>query len=148
MNKAYLTVGIIILSVIALVIINVIVNFSTGNELDYYLLKETANAAMQDAIDVNFTQQDATVRIDKEQFAESFLLRFASTVDSRRAYNIKFYDISEIPPKVSIRVTSSDSSNSVKGQTVSVVNELTAIVETDYQKDPAATHYAKTQNKS
>lgn len=148
MNKAYLTVGIILLSIIALVIINVIVNFTTGNELDYYLLKETTNAALTDAVDQAYLQGTGVVRIDKEKFAESFLLRFASTVDSRRDYNIKFYGISEIPPKVSIKVTSSDSSKSVNGQTATVVNELTSIVETDYTEDPATTYFLQTQNKS
>ena len=46
MNKGMLTVGIILLSLIALLLINVLTNFSTGSELDYYLVKETADAAM------------------------------------------------------------------------------------------------------
>ena len=40
MNKAMLGVGIILLSIIALGIINVVQNYTTGNELDYYLLKK------------------------------------------------------------------------------------------------------------
>ena len=41
MNKAMLTIGIIILSILALGAINLVQNYTTGNELDYYLLKET-----------------------------------------------------------------------------------------------------------
>ena len=43
MNKGMLTVGIILLSVIALLLINVLTNYSTGSELDYYLVKETTH---------------------------------------------------------------------------------------------------------
>ena len=52
MNKGMLTVGIILLSVIALLMINVLTNFSTGSELDYYLVKETTDAAIEDSIDL------------------------------------------------------------------------------------------------
>ena len=45
MNKGMLTAGIILLSVIALLLINVLTNYSSGSELDYYLVKETTNAA-------------------------------------------------------------------------------------------------------
>ena len=51
MNKGMLTAGIILLSVIALLLINVLTNYSSDSELDYYLVKETTNAAMTDAID-------------------------------------------------------------------------------------------------
>ncbi|MBR6949912.1 MAG: hypothetical protein IKH54_07005, partial [Bacilli bacterium] len=50
MNKAMLTVGIILLAVMSLLLINVLNNYETGGELDYYLVKETTEAAMQDAI--------------------------------------------------------------------------------------------------
>ena len=46
-NKGMLTVGIILLAIIGLLLINIISNYSTGSELDYYLVKETAKAAME-----------------------------------------------------------------------------------------------------
>jgi len=54
MNKGMLTVGVILLSLIALLLINVLSNYSTGSELDYYLVKETTDAAMVDAIDESY----------------------------------------------------------------------------------------------
>ena len=54
MNKGMLTVGIILLSLIALLLVNVLTNYSTGKELDYYLVKETTDAAMEDALDLLF----------------------------------------------------------------------------------------------
>lgn len=106
MNKGMLTVGIILLSLIALLLINVLTNFSTGSELDYYLVKETADAAMEDSIDLAYKRTCGLYRIDKEKFVENFIYRFASNVDNTRNYNIKFYDINEVPPKVSIKIDS------------------------------------------
>ena len=54
MNKGMLTVGIIFLGLIALLLLQILNNYSTGSELDYYLLKETTDAAMEDAIDYTF----------------------------------------------------------------------------------------------
>ena len=142
MNKAYLTVGIILLSIIALSIINLLNNYSTGNELDYYLLKETTEAALNDALD-NGYERTGIVRMDKEKFEESFLLRFANSVDNRRYYNIKFYDINEVPPKVTIRV-SSGTSYSFKNESIDIVSDITMIAETVNKTDPAVSFY---QNK-
>ena len=50
MNKGMLSVGIILLSVIALLLLNVLSNYSTGGELDYYLVKETVDAAELTAV--------------------------------------------------------------------------------------------------
>lgn len=106
MNKGMLTVGIILLSLIALLLINVLTNFSTGSELDYYLVKETADAAMNDSIDYAYLRRCGLYRIDKEKFVENFVYRFASNVDNTRNYDIKFYDINEVPPKVSVKIDS------------------------------------------
>lgn len=106
MNKGILTVGIIILAVFGLLLINVISNYSTGSELDYYLVKETAEAAMEDAIDVKYYRDNYALRMDKDKFVESFLRRFAESVDNTRYYRIGFYDLNEVPPKVSIKVDS------------------------------------------
>lgn len=106
MNKGMLTVGIILLSVITLILINVLTNYSTGSELDYYLVKETTDAAIEDSIDVYYLRTCGVYRLDKEKFVESFLYRFADSVDTTRSYKIGFYDINEVPPKVSVKVDS------------------------------------------
>ena len=106
MNKGMLTVGIILLAILGLLLINIISNYSTGSELDYYLVKETAEAAMEDAIDVKYYRDNYALRIDKDKFVESFLRRFADSVDNTRYYRIGFYDLNEVPPKVSIKVDS------------------------------------------
>ena len=106
MNKAMLSVGIVFLAVLALLLINVLNNYATGGELDYYLVKETTEAAMTDALDTNFQAMNGVVRMDKEKFVESFIRRFANNINDTREYKITFYALNEVPPKVSIKVDS------------------------------------------
>ena len=131
MNKGMLTVGIILLSVIALLLINVLTNYSSGSELDYYLVKETTNAAMTDAMDYDYLRTCGLPRIDKEKLVESFILRFANNVDGSRGYKISFYDINEVPPKVSVKVATTTGDITIEGTTDSyaVVNKLDAVLE-------------------
>lgn len=135
MNKGMLTVGIILLSLMALLLINVISNYSTGGELDYYLVKETTEAAMEDAVDLEYYRLNSLIRIDKEKFIESFLRRFADSVDSTRSYTVSFYDINEVPPKVSVKVDS-HTVLSFSGEAANISTSLDAILEADYTEDP------------
>jgi hypothetical protein len=138
MNKGMLTVGIILLSLIALLLINVLTNFSTGSELDYYLVKETADAAMEDAVDQVYLRTCGLYRIDKEKFVENFVYRFATNVDNTRNYNIKFYDINEVPPKVSIKVDSLTTlafNAKDKKSAADITTSYDAILETNYYGD-------------
>ena len=139
MNKAMLTVGIIILSLATLLMINIISNYSTGSELDYYLVKETSEAAMIDAIDVAYYRENGLLRIDKEKFVESFIRRFADTVDNTRNYQVSFYDLNEVPPKVSVKVDSS-TVLSFKGSNLEMSTQLDAILENTYDTDPLVTN--------
>ncbi len=133
MNKGILTVGIIIMAITALVMFNVITSWSRGDELDYYLVKETAEAAMEDAIDVGFYRDSGQIRMDTEKFVETFLIRFAKGVDNTRDYTVRFYDLNEVPPKVSVKV---ESINSLKyDDTVQISTTYDGIVESSYKKD-------------
>lgn len=134
MNKAMLTVGIIILSVFSLIIINIISTGSSGSELDYYLVKETTEAAMVDAIDASFYRQTGQLRMDKDKFAESFLRRFADSVDNTREYTIGFYDMNETPPKVSVKVNSY-TVLSFEGTKPLLSTKIDSILETKYKYD-------------
>lgn len=135
MNKGMLTVGIILLAVTALLLINIISNYSTGGELDYYLVKETSEAAMTDALDNSFYTRHGLLRMDKELFIESFVRRFANNVDNTREYKIGFYGMNEVPPKVSIKVDSL-TVLSFKGEAAQISTSINQLVQTDYVKDP------------
>ena len=145
MNKSMLTVGIILLSLIALWLINIVSNYSTGSELDYYLLKETTEAAMSDAVDTAYYRENGLLRMDKDKFVESFLCRFADSVDNTRNYTVGFYDINETPPKVSVKVDSS-TAVSFKGSNLDISTSIDAILESNYEKDQYVTNALKDNN--
>lgn len=130
-------VGIILLAIITFGAVNIIQNYQTGNELDYYLLRETTEAAMTDAVDYGYYRLSGLTRMDKERFVESFIRRFAQNVSNRRDYNIKFYDINETPPKVSILVTSNTiaTTDGTNEGTMTITNKIDAILESDYYKN-------------
>lgn len=145
MNKAMLTVGIILLSLVALFVINVIQSYATGSELDYYLLKETTESSMVDAVDESFFRTTGQVRMDKEKFVESFLRRFSQSVERSRNYKIGFYDLNETPPKVSVKVESGTMYN-FPGQStdddstpLEINTKLTMILATNNSKDDVVT---------
>jgi hypothetical protein len=139
MNKAFLTVGMIFLGLIAFLLINVISNYSTGSELDYYLVKETAESSMQDAVDMSYYRQTGQIRMDKDEFVESFLRRFADSVDMTRGYRIGFYDLNETPPKVSIKVESS-TVLSFDNSKIDMVTTMDGILQTKYKHNQYTTN--------
>ena len=138
MNRAMLVVGIILLAIITFGVVNIVQNYQTGNELDYYLLRETTEAAMTDAVDVGYYRLSCLVRIDKEKFVESFVRRFSENVSNARTYDIGFYDINETPPKVSILVKS-ETAASINGESLGLTNRIDAILETNYYKNKYVT---------
>ena len=68
MSKAMMIVGIILLAIITFGAVNIIQNYQTGNELDYYLLRETTEAAMTDAVDYGYYRLSGLTRMDKERY--------------------------------------------------------------------------------
>lgn len=138
MSRAMLVVGIIMLAIITFGVINIVQNYQTGNELDYYLLRETTEAAMTDAVDVGYYRLSGLLRIDKEKFVESFIRRFAENVNSSRTYDIGFYDINETPPKVSVWVRS-ETVGTIDNNSIGLSNRVDVILESNYLKNKYVT---------
>ncbi len=134
MSKAFMAIGVIVLGLVTLAMVNVIQDYSTGNELDYYLLKETTKGAMEDAVDLSFYRMHGTIRMDKQKFIDSFRRRFANQVEKTKAYKISFYDINETPPKVSVKVTTYTSAT-FQNDAIGIDNRLDAIIESVYTDD-------------
>lgn len=88
---------------------------------------------MYDAVDLAAYKRDGTIRIDREKFVENFVRRFAEGANLAQNYKIEIFDVSETPPKVSIRVSSKLASN-VTNEIIEfdIVNKLDAILETPY----------------
>lgn len=126
----------LVLGILGIVMINFFGNVSVSDEQNYYLLKETTEAAMIDALDyqayrvgvgydgvIPATDQDSmycipgkqgAIRIIKEKFVESFTRRFAASAERNKNYKISFDEIDECPPKVIVTVTSTESQSFFK----------------------------------
>lgn len=132
MSKGVMAAGIIMLGVLTFGLINIISNYTSGNELDFQLLRDTAESAMLDAVDLGFFQTSGgQIRMDKEKFVEGFVRRFAQSVNNDRNYQIEIYDINETPPKASVRVGSSTMAT-FADVSFNIENRVDAIIETKY----------------
>ena len=134
MSKGMTIVGIIILGVLTLAVVNIVSGYQTGNELDYYLLEETTEAAMLDAVDMAYYRTTGGLRMDREKFLESFVRRFAENVNADRNYKVRVLDLNETPPKVSVQV-GSNTVATFAGEDFDIVNKVDAILETKYEED-------------
>ncbi|MGN1342508.1 MAG: DUF5411 family protein [Bacilli bacterium] len=105
MKWSFTGVGLIVFGLIGLTIIMLFEQITTSNENDYYLLKEITNAAMVDSIDIAYYRETGDLKIVREKFVENFTRRYSeSTLFIGTKYVISFYDIMEIPPKVTILI--------------------------------------------
>lgn len=146
----------LLLGVMAAALLLLFSNINTKNEQNYYLLKEITQNAMLDSVDKETYEyglssdkkvsnsscpygMEGTIRIVSEAFIESFTRRYAEVADTNKNYKIEIFDIQECPPKVSLRVTSTEDSSWVRrlfrgensaNDEVKIVNELSAILET------------------
>ena len=126
-----------VLGLFVLMVMMLFQNYTTTNEQDYYLVKEVTEAAMADAIDWAHFRKYGEIRIIKEKFGEDFTRRFSETVNINKTYNIRFYDIYEAPPKVSVKVTTKTDDFTIFADTTSVpvVNKVDAILEVNLSKE-------------
>ena len=115
MKESYWGAFVVGLGITTIVLMFYFQTLTNTDEHNYTLLKETTEAAMTDAFDIATYNTTGNIRIDREKFVESFLRRFADSIDNTRNYKIGFYDLNEVPPKVSVKVDSS---------TVGIVTDL------------------------
>jgi hypothetical protein len=128
MKAAMWGVVLVMMGLIGIAVINSFENITSTNEHNYYLVKEVTEAAMYDAIDWGYYSIAGDLKIDGEKFMENFIRRFAQSVNIQREYEIRFHDIIELPPKVSLSV-GSNIFITVTEQDFNVVNSLDAIFE-------------------
>jgi hypothetical protein len=130
MKEAFWGILIVSLGLLGVVIINVFQRITTGNDQTYYLLKETAEAASYEAIDLQYYRLNGELRIVEEKFVENFTRRWAENVSALTDYNIKVEAINEIPPRISVSVRTSVTS--LGGDAFGINNRVDAILETKY----------------
>ncbi len=121
------------LGVVSIAFIYFFQTYTNTDEQNYILLKEITEAAMYDAVDLASYRSTGTVRIDREKFVENFLRRFAESVTLGNTYIIEIYDVNELPPKVSLKVSTKLQTNVTSEiMEFDIVNRLDAILETPY----------------
>lgn len=140
MKESFWTAYIFIIGIVVITFIFLFQSLTNSDEHNKALLKETTKAAMYDAIDYSYYRGTGEIKIDRDKFAENFFRRFAENASLSKTYNVKIYDVNELPPKVSVKVTSyevgklfSGGGNANEEQiTFSIVNKIDAILETPY----------------
>ena len=132
MKWSFATVGLIVLGLIGIGVIMLFQQLTTSSENDYYLLKEITNAAMVDSIDIAYYRETGDLKIVREKFVENFTRRYSeSTLFIGTKYVISFYDIMEIPPKVTVLINTGFEKYRIYNNidTYNVQNNLTGILE-------------------
>ena len=121
------------MGITAIAFIYLFQTITNTDEHNYNLLKETTEAAMIDAFDLAAYRKNGTIRIDREKFVENFVRRFSENANLSRTYQVDIYDVNELPPKVSLKVSSTDVGNvTSEVMEFDIVNKLDAILEIPY----------------
>lgn len=133
MKESFWGIFIITVGVIAITFVFLFQRLTNVDEHNSYTIKEVTEAAMIDALDIAAYRNSKTVRIDGEKFVENFVRRFAENANLSSTYSIEIYDINEEPPKVSLKVTSNETTG-ISGETVSFAlgSKVDAILEMTY----------------
>lgn len=132
MKEAYWGYWLVILGVFIIGVMLLVNNISTTNTNDYYNIKEVTQASMIDAVDYSYYRLYGNIKMSEQKFVENFIRRFADNVTSGSQYKIEFYDLYEVPPKVSVKISTNSNSFNVGASTnndYSVTTTLTAILE-------------------
>ena len=140
MKWTFASLGLIIIGLFGFVIIIMFNEITVSNEQDYYTLKEAAEAAMIESVDVAYYRLTGEIKISQEKFVENFTRRFTEvSTFGEGNYDIIFNQISESPPKVSIQIIDStesyniyntfNSSIEVDATQLDIVNKLSAILD-------------------
>ena len=154
MKYAFWGFGLIMAGLFGIAFIVMFEGITVNNESEYYVLKEAMEAAMIESVDMacfrhsNITSNEnnsysitsdsnscgGDIKISEQKFVENFTRRFAASVSGDvKKYQIDFYDIIEMPPKATVKITGTSQDyfifNSNKREEFNIVNNLTGILE-------------------
>lgn len=133
MKESFWGIFVVGLGILSIFFIVLFQNLTNTDEHNSQLLKEVTEAAMWDAFDYGSYRAYGEIRIDREKFVENFIRRYAESASRSRQYTIKFYDINEKPPKVSLSVQSGVVGVAGSTQiTFDLQNRIDAILEVPY----------------
>lgn len=125
--------AIVVIGIVSIFFVYFFQNITNTDEHNYNLLKDVTESAMLDAVDKSAYSR-GILMIDREKFVENFIRRFAESATLSRTYVIKIYDVNEVPPKVSLEVSSTEKGNVTGGEILEfdISNRLDAILEIPY----------------
>ena len=138
MKWTFATAGLIIIGLFGIIIILLFHEITVSNEQDYYTLKEATEASMIEAVDSTYYRLTGKIKMSEEKFVENFTKRFVQTSTYGQGnYYIDFYQITEYPAKVSLRIIDETNSyniyttfdESLEPTKAKIVNELSAILD-------------------
>lgn len=131
MKETYWGYWLIILGILILGVMLLVNSTSTSSTQDYYTIKEVTQASMIDAIDFAYYRLWGDVKMSEQKFVENFLRRFADNTTLSNTYEVSFYDLYEVPPKVSVKIASKTGTYNVAFDPTSfdVVSTIDAILE-------------------
>lgn len=134
MKMSFWALFMVTLGIIGIAVVSAFQDINTTNEHNYYQLKEVTEAALLDSIDLGHYRITGEIRIVKEEFVENFVRRFSESFSRTKTYNIRFYDIIENPPKVSVAVIVDENVQIYNYEPVDfdIINSIDAILETKY----------------
>ena len=133
MKESFWGIFVVFMGVLALTFIVLFQNLTNTDQHNSQLLQEVTEAAMWDAVDYAEYRTTGTLKINREKFVENFVRRYAESASRSREYVLTFYDVNEVPPKVSVSVKSRVVGNNNSTQvTFDLQNRLDAILESKY----------------
>lgn len=125
--------AVVFVGIVAIFFVYFFQSITNTDEHNYNLLKDVTEAAMVDALDKGTYMTEGLIFMDGDKFVENFVRRFAESATLSRTYVIKIYDVSEIPPKVSLQVSTKEN-GAMTDEIVEfdIKNRLDAILEVPY----------------
>ena len=131
MKEAFWCWWIIALGLTILTVIMVVTDMTTTSEQDYYMIKEITEASMYEAVDYGYYRKHEVLKINAEKFMENFIRRYSEIVTINKTVDVDFYDLYEIPPKVTVIVSNHSINSSVEGtnMTFDINNRVDAVLE-------------------
>ena len=135
MKETYWAYWLVLLGVFVIGVMLLVNNISTTNTQDYYNIKEVTQASMIDAVDFSYYRLYGNVKMSEQKFVENFTRRFVENVNMANTYDIGFYDLSEVPPKVSVKISTGSRSFNIANtrNDYDVVTTLNAVLELGVQ---------------
>ena len=121
-----------VLGLMVLTIILLLTDMTITSEQNYYMTKQITEASMIEAVDYAYYRKYGELRISSEKFMENFIRRYAEVITINKTTTINFYDIYEVPPKVTVEVSTTSSQffvRDTRATNVALKNRINAILE-------------------